>query len=288
MMLAYLFFSVVDTGAKWVLLFGLPAMQVAFMRYLAQFVISTALIARGGITVRRFSTDRLPLVLIRSVLLLLSTIFNFIAIQHLPLTLTATIFFTTPIMVCALSGPLLGERVGIWRWMAIFVGLGGILVAIRPFGSDVHWSVILSFGAAVSLAFYSILTRKLSGKVSTDILQSYSGFIGIAVLAPMTIVQWQTPDTPFQWLVLLSLGVFAWVGHEALTRAHAFAPASTLTPFVYSLIVYMTFWSLVVFNQPPDRWTIFGALIVAGSGLFIWFRERQLGRPPKPASTLAG
>ncbi len=287
MLAAYIFFSFIDTGAKWLMLFGLPAMQVAFMRYVGQFVISIALIARGGFSFERYATNRLPLVLTRGLLLMLSTVFNFLAVRYLPLTLTATILFTTPILVCALSGPLLGERVGVWRWSAIVVGLGGILIAVRPFGADVHWAVVLSFGAAVSFSLYSILTRKLSGLVATDTLQAYSGVVGVVVLAPVAFVQWQTPETGFQWIVLASLGVFGWVGHEALTRAHGFAPASTLTPFVYSLIVYMTFWSYVVFDQPPDLWTMVGALIVVGSGLFIWFRERQLGRPPKPASALA-
>lgn len=274
---AYLAFSFIDAGAKWLLVLSLPALQLAFMRYLGHFVISIALIARGGFALDRYATQQVPLVVLRGLLLMLSTVFNFTAVRFLPLTLTATIFFATPIIVCALSGPLLGERVGRWRWLAIFVGLIGILIVVRPFGSAFHWAVLLSAGATVSFALYTILTRKLAGLVATDTMQAYASIVGLVTLAPIAFAQWQAPVTGIQWLVLLSLGVFGWTGHEAFTRAHGFAPASTLAPFVYSLILFMTFWSVVLFGQLPDFWAIVGAVIVVASGLFIWFRERQLG-----------
>ncbi|MEL7430336.1 MAG: EamA/RhaT family transporter, partial [Pseudomonadota bacterium] len=73
-------------------------------------------------------------------------------------------------------------------------------------------------------------------------------------------------------------GFFGWIGHELLTRAHGFAPASTLTPFGYVFILYMTFWSMVVFNHPPDIFTILGAIVIIIAGLVIWFRELHLAR----------
>ena len=254
MLAAYFSFSFIDTGAKWLVLLGLPAFQLVFMRYLGQFVISIVLIARGGIAFDRYATQQVPLVVLRGFLLLLATVFNFTAVRYLPLTLTATILFATPIIVCALSGPLLGERVGLWRWTAIVVGLVGILIVVRPFGGGVHWAVLLSVAATISFSLYSILTRKLAGIVASDTMQAYAGIVGVVTVAPIAFVQWQTPGTAFQWLVMISLGVFGWVGHESLTRAHGFAPASTLTPFVYSLILYMTFWGFVVFGQLPDFW----------------------------------
>lgn len=278
MLVAFFAFSLIDVNAKWLAFIGLPALQLAFMRYLGHFVISSLLIFRGGAHISRFGTTHWFLVLSRGVLLMLSTVFNFIAVQYLPLTLTSTILFSAPIMICALSWPLLGERVGIWRWSAIMIGFCGILVAIRPFDESFHWAVILSLAGAFCFALYSLLTRKLSGIVASDTMQFYSGFVGTAVLLPFAVFLWDSPETQLQWVQMIMLGVFGWVGHELLTRAHGFATASTLTPFGYTFIIYMTIWSMLVFNHLPDFWTIAGALIIVVSGLVIWFRELRLSK----------
>ena len=276
MLIAYLTFSFIDTGSKWLALAGLSALQLSFMRYIGHFCISLGLVGRGGFEVSRFTCEKPLLVVVRGLLLMMSTVFNFFAIRHLPLSLTGTILFSAPIIVCALSWPLLRERVGVFRWFAIMLGFIGIVVAIRPFGEDFHWAVFLSLSGAVSFALYSILTRRLSGVVSTDILQFYSGLIGTAVLLPFAILEWKNPVGGIDWLIMIGLGVFGWAGHQMLTRAMQFAPANLLMPFGYAFILYLTAWSYLVFNNVPDRWTLAGAAIIIVAGLIIWFRERQL------------
>ena len=278
MLVAYFLFSCIDTGSKWLALFAIPAMQLSFMRYIGHFCISLGLVGRGGLKLSRFACEKPLLVLVRGVLLMLSTVFNFFAIRYLPLSLTGTILFSAPIIVCALSWPLLRERVGIYRWFAIALGFVGILVAIRPFSEDFHLAVFLSLAGAMSFALYSILTRKLSGVVATDILQFYSGLVGTAVLLPFALLEWQSPDSAFQWLVMISLGIFGWAGHQLLTRAMGVAPANLLMPFGYSFILYLTAWSYLVFRNVPDTYTLLGAAIIIVAGLIIWFRERQLYR----------
>ncbi|MFK7903082.1 MAG: DMT family transporter [Nitratireductor sp.] len=273
MLVAFFIFSFIDVNAKYLVLLGLPALQLAFMRYIGHFVISTVLIFRGGGDISRFGTDHWFLVIVRGVLLMLSTILNFIAVQYLPLTITSTILFSAPIMICALSWPLLGERVGVWRWSAIMIGFCGILIAIRPFDEDFHWAVILSLSGAFCFALYSLLTRKLSGIVASDTMQFYAGFVGAACLLPFAVYLWESPSMPIQWIQMISLGVFGFLGHELLTRAHGFAPASMLTPFGYTFIIYMTIWSMLVFDHVRDFWNIIGALVVVVAGLIIWFRE---------------
>lgn len=285
MLVAFFVFSLIDVNAKWLAFLGLPALQLSFMRYFGHFIISTGLIFRGGVELSRFGTDHWFLVIARGFLLMLSTVLNFIAVQYLPLTLTSTILFSAPIMICALSWPLLGERVGIWRWLAIMIGFCGILIAIRPFDESFHWAVFLSLTGAFCFALYSLITRKLSGIVASDTMQFYSGFIGTAVLLPFAIVLWENPETSFQWTQMIFLGVFGWLGHEFLTRAHGFAPASTLTPFGYTFILYMTFWSVLVFDHLPDFWTIIGAIIIVISGLVIWFREMYLRKEKRISGT---
>lgn len=278
MLFAFFVFSLIDVNAKWLAVLGLPALQLSFMRYIGHFVISTLMIFKGGADLSRFGTDHWFLVLTRGFLLMVSTILNFIAVQYLPLTLTSTILFSAPIMICALSWPLLGERVGIWRWSAIMIGFCGILIAIRPFDEAFHWAVLLSLSGAFCFALYSLLTRKLSGIVASDTMQFYSGFVGTAILLPFAIVLWESPETSFQWVQMICLGVFGWAGHELLTRAHGFAPASTLTPFGYTFIVYMTIWSMLVFDHIPDFWTILGAVVIIIAGLIIWLREVRLSK----------
>ena len=273
MLVAFFLFSFIDTGAKWLGLLGLSALQLSFMRYIGHFVISTALIGKDGLSWSSFSSPHLGLVQLRGALLMLSTILNFIAVTFLPLTLTSTILFSSPIIVCFLSWPLLGERVGPYRWAAIMLGFTGVMIAIRPFDESFQWAMLLSLTGAVCFAGYSLLTRKLAGIVSVDVMQFYSGAVGTICLLPFAIYYWQSPETLMDWFIMIMLGVFGWAGHQLLTKAHNFAPASTLTPFGYSFILFLTCWSYLVFDNLPDRWTITGGFLIVCSGLIIWGRE---------------
>ncbi len=274
-LLAWLFFSLIDTSVAWLLVVGIPSLQLAFMRYVGHMAISTALMFRGGISRDMFATKHAFLVIIRSGLLISSTAFNFIALQYISLTVTASIMFSSPIIVCALAGPLLGEKVGPWRWFAIFLGFAGVSVVIRPFGETFHWAALLSLYNAFSLAFYSILTRKLSGVVAAETMQFYMGFLGTIVLLPFAIATWRSPDTPLDWALLFGVGFFGWAGHELLTRAHGYATSNTLMPYTYSFLIYLTISSYLVFGKVPDRWTVVGAVVIVLSGLIIWKRTKE-------------
>ena len=282
MVIAYLIFSFIDVSAKWLAIAGLPAMQLAFMRYVGHMAISTGLIVRDGDLGSLFRTKYLLVVMFRGSLLMGSTILNFIAVQYLPLTLTSTILFSAPIIICLLSWPLLGEKVGYWRWSAIMLGFIGILVAIRPFDSDFHYAAFYSLGGAFCFALYSILTRRLAGEISVDVMQFHSGFVGTLVLLPFAIFSWQSPDTMMDWAIMIMLGVFGWMGHQLLTHAHSFAAANVLTPFGYSFILFLTIWSYLVFDHLPDIWTVIGASIIITSGLVIWFREMKKAKVIQP------
>jgi drug/metabolite transporter (DMT)-like permease len=282
MVIAYLIFSFIDVSAKWLAIAGLPAMQLAFMRYVGHMAISTGLLVRDGDLSSLFRTKYLLVVMFRGSLLMGSTILNFIAVQYLPLTLTSTILFSAPIIICLLSWPLLGEKVGYWRWSAIMLGFIGILVTIRPFDSDFHYAAFYSLGGAFCFALYSILTRRLAGEISVDVMQFHSGFVGTVVLLPFAILSWQSPDTMMDWAIMIMLGVFGWMGHQLLTHAHSFAAANVLTPFGYSFILFLTAWSYLVFDHLPDIWTVIGASIIITSGLIIWFREMKKAKVMQP------
>jgi len=131
MLAAWLLFSIVDTGAKWLAVAGIPAFQLAFMRYAGHFVISVGIIAQGGLSFDRFKTDHLWQVISRALLLVSATLSNFYALQFLPLTVASALMFSSPVIVCFLSTSVLGEKVGPWRWGAILLGFIGVLIIPR-------------------------------------------------------------------------------------------------------------------------------------------------------------
>lgn len=280
MLIAYMFFAAVDTSAKWLVVAGMPSLQAAFSRYAIQAILVVVLfMPRFGPSV--FKSNSYSFEIIRALLLLASTICNFFAVKYLPLTLTAAIMFTLPLITCALSIPLLGETVGWRRWVAILVGFGGILIIVQPGGASFHWAMILSLASVTAYALYNIVNRKLAGVDSTYTQQMYSALIATACLLPFAFTDWVWPDLAASWFAFLMMGVFAMIGHLLLTVAHRWAEASTLAPFVYPHIIYMTFSGWIIFGDLPNAWIFVGAPIVIGSGLYIWARERNLKTPEK-------
>lgn len=272
---AWFFFSVVDTGAKWLAVAGIPAFQLAFMRYASHFALSIAMIAKGGITLDRFETDHKWPVISRALLLVTATLSNFYALQFLPLTVTSAIMFSSPVIVCFLSISFLGEKVGIWRWSAILLGFIGVLIVVRPFGEVFHPAMIMIIYNATALALYSIMTRRLSGVVAVDTMQLYMGLVGTLVLLPFALWTWVAPDTMWGVIVLIGLGVFGWAGHQLLTDALRFGTANQLMPFTYSFLIYLAVWGYLLFGTIPDLWTLIGAFVIMVAGLIIWKREQK-------------
>lgn len=281
-MAAFFVFSFIAASGKWLIIAGIAPMQMVFMRYFGHFIISLSIISRQGLRLSNFHTRDLSLVILRSFFLFSSTALQFLAFQFLPLAVTSTIEFTAPIIICLLSWPILGERVGPFRSFAIIFGFLGVLIIIRPFGEEFHPAAILSLMGASCFAIYAILSRKLAGRVSVDLMQFYSGLLGSLLVLPFIFVIWSNPTSNFDWCVLVLIGVFGWLGHQLLTYAHTFAEANLLTPFGYSFIIYSTVWSFFISNYLPDRWTILGGFMIILSGVIIWFREfSKTSRPPK-------
>jgi drug/metabolite transporter (DMT)-like permease len=276
-LIALILFTGIDTCAKWLVLAGMPAMVVVFTRYAvhAAMVTALALPSRPSDLVM---TRRPWLEVARGLALLASTVCNFIAVQYLPLTLTAAIFFTAPLWICILSIPMLGEKVGIRRWAAIIIGLTGGFIATRPWSADFHWAVFVSLGTAIATGLYSILTRQLAGVDSTTTQQFYSSALATLAIAPIALLHWEWPQAPIDWALFGLIGVLGWSGHQFMTIAHRYAPASALAPFLYVQMVFLTASSWLIFYQPPDAWMLTGSAIVLASGLYVWLRERHLAK----------
>lgn len=272
---AWFLFALVDVSAKWLVLAGFAAFQLAFMRYAVHFVISLVMLAKGGLDIDRFRTSHPLQVLSRGFLLISATLGNFYALNFLPLTVVSAIMFSSPIIVCFLSMTILKERIGPWRWGAILLGFAGVLIVIRPFGEAFHPAMILPLYNATALALYSLMTRRLAGVVAVDTQQFYLGALGTALMLPFAIWTWAPPANMLEAALLIGLGAGGWAGHQLLTNAHRFAPANTLMPYTYSFMIYIAILSWLVFNHLPDEFTLIGALVIVISGLIIWKREQS-------------
>ena len=276
-LIGYFCFAVIDSCAKWLSLSGLPTTEVVFVRYAGQLLVVSAIFlpTRG----KALLLTRSPwLEILRGLFLLGSTACNFVALTFLPLTVTSSINFTTPLVLCALSIPLLGEHVGWRRWLAILVGFVGVLIIVRPGTAAFHPAVLLSLANVVFFALYMILNRKLAGVDSVTTQQFYGGLVATICVAGFALGGWVWPSDLIGWACFGLIGVAALIGHQFITTAHRFAPASALAPFGYVQIIYMTASSWLIFSQPPSVWIYLGAPIVIGSGLYIWLRERQLDK----------
>ena len=277
-LMGYFCFTIIDSCAKYLSQRGLPPLEVAFVRYAAQLLLVTAIfLPQRGIELVR--SRAYPSEIIRGLCLMGSTIANFFALTWLPLTTTSSIMFTQPLILCALSIPILGEQVGWRRWLAILVGFAGVLIIVRPGTEAFHPAIFASLAGAAFTAFYMLLTRKLAGIDSTTTQQFYAALVASLCIGLFAFNGWVWPSNVAGWVAFGLIGLSALIGHQFLTTAHRYAPASVLAPFGYFQIIFMITSSWLIFNQPPDMWIFIGAPIVVASGLYIWLRERRLARP---------
>lgn len=270
---AVFLFTLIDTSAKWLIMAGIPALQVVFSRYAGAFLTSLVVfIPKGG--VREFRSNRPWVQLIRALALLASTIFNFLALSYLPITLTIALFFAVPIVTTLLSIPILGEKVGLRRFMAVVIGFIGVLVIVQPWGAEFHWAIFLSIGALSAASVYFVLTRLLAGTDNTSTSQLWSSGVATLALAPFALNETVWPTDGLTMFIFLFIGFIGGVSHILATMAYRFAPASTVAPVVYVQVLYATAVGYLVFNNLPTIWTALGTAIIIASGVYIWQRER--------------
>ena len=287
MLVAFLCFSIMDASAKWLVTASLAALQIAFMRYFVHLVCVLLIYApahlaprhRGTQSVKRLFRAQQPWHLaLRSFLLLAATMFNFTALVYLPLNLTIAIFNAAPFVICLMSIPLLGERVGARRFTAVLVGFVGVLIILNPAGEFFVWPTLLAISALLCASGYFVMNRMVAGNDGNAVTQLYAAGLGSLVLAPIAWSQWVWPDSITGWILFLVMGTLGMLGHTLLRAAHTYAEASSLAPTVYSQIIYITFISWWLFDTTPDLWTLIGTLTIVGSGLYLWARERQIRR----------
>jgi drug/metabolite transporter (DMT)-like permease len=218
-------------------------------------------------------TTRLGLQLVRSALLVGANYFFFAALRTMALVDANVIMFLAPIFTTALAIPLLAERVGAWRWAGVVGGFAGALVMIRPGVDGVQPAALLALGAAAFYAAYQIVTRRLSSYDSSVTTLCYTVVVGVAATSLIVPFAWTPPDAA-GWLGMAAMGAIGGLGHFCLIRAFAHAPASVVSPFGYAGLVWSTLLGFAIFGDLPDRWTLAGAILIVGSGLYVLHHER--------------
>ncbi len=271
-------FSCMDASAKW-LNQREPALQTVAVRYAGAFLLTALFLnpwTRPGI----LRSARPFLQVVRGLCMFGSSFCGFTALKTLPITVVTSVTFAAPLLVAVLAGPLLGEKLGPRRALAVVAGFIGVLVITRPGTAGFQPAMWLALGAACCNASYLLITRVLSRHDAAETTHFYAGLIGTLVSVPLALPGWQTPAEPSVWLVIGFFAVAGATAHWVLILAHKHAPASTLAPFFYTQLLFAALFGAAIFHQLPDRWTILGGGIVIASGLYLLYRERIRHQPP--------
>jgi drug/metabolite transporter (DMT)-like permease len=191
---------------------------------------------------------------------------------------THAVFSVCPLIVAALSGPVLGERVGLMRWIAIGAGFLGILVILRP-GSDLFSALaLLPLLAALMFAAYSVLTRKATAREDAFVAFFWSGLLGALLMTAAGIWFWQ-PMGARDWALTLANGAVAVLSNWLMIRAYAVAEAAAVQPFAYLQLVFVAVMGVLVFGETVEPPVLVGACIVVAAGLLaLTVRERGAAR----------
>jgi drug/metabolite transporter (DMT)-like permease len=248
--------------------------QLLWLRAIAALIVLLPMVWRQRTEFARL--ERPWLQLLRVTLSTLEVAAFFLATVYLPLADVITYYLACPIFVTALSGIVLGERIGWRRWTAILIGFCGVLIALRPSAQTVSWPAMIALGGSMSFALLMLITRSL--RATPDIVLASSQFGGTFLLgAVLSPFGWVTPG-PGSLVLFAAAGCISVAALLCVNRSLKLAPASVVVPYQYSMIVWAVIFGFIVFGDVPSWATIVGATIIIGAGLYIFLRERELGR----------
>jgi drug/metabolite transporter (DMT)-like permease len=198
---------------------------------------------------------------------LCTTLLFSIAITYIPISSATTALFTAPLIVALLAGSLLGETVGLYRWMAVGLGMLGAIVVMRPGLGTQHWAIFLALSGAVTTALFHLATRKLAQYLDPETSMVCISLICFLLSGLGWSVEWRVPVSIADGAWFLLLGATGWIGHFLFLRAMKWAQASTLAPLSYIQLVAASALGYLFFAQVPDLWTMAGASMIAASGV---------------------
>jgi len=248
--------------------------QLMFFRAIAALVLLAPSMWRQREKFRR--VERPWLQVLRLIFSTFEIAAFFLATVYLPLADVVTYYLATPIFVTALSAIFLREQVGWRRWSAILIGFCGVVIALRPSVQTISWPAMIALAGSMAFSCSLLTTRLL--RATPDIVlasgQFASGLVFGLVVAP---IGWVTP-TPGSFGLFFGAGAISVCALLCVNRSLKLAPASTVAPYQYTLILWAAILGYVVFGDVPSLPIALGAVIIIGAGLYIFLRERELGR----------
>jgi drug/metabolite transporter (DMT)-like permease len=275
LMVAATFVFAVQDGISRHLASEYNVLMVVMIRYwfFALFVMTIASRGAGGLRVAAHTKQ--PLLQIgRAVLLAAEICVAILALTYLGLVETLAIFICYPLMVTALSGPVLGEQVGWRRWAAIAVGFIGVLIILQPGIGVFDVVAILPLISSIMFALYALLTRYAARLDSTATSFFWTGTVGSLFMTCVGVWFW-APMILSDWIWMAALCVTGAFGHWLLIKCYETAEASAVQPFAYFHLVFGAMIGVTVFEEMIALNVSIGAAIVVGAGLFTFWRERQ-------------
>lgn len=251
---------------------------VVMIRYwfFAAFVMALAARAPGGL--RAAARTSQPLVQITRALLLVTEIcIMVVAFVVLGLVETHAVFVSYPLLIAALSGPLLGERVGWRRWIAIGIGFVGVLIILQPGTGVFQVSALIPLAAALCFALYGLLTRYAARRDDAATSFFWTGAVGGLAITVVGVWFWE-PMAPEDWVWMGALCLSGALGHWLLIKCYDVSEASAVQPFAYLQLVWASILGLTIFDENLRSNVVLGAALVIAAGLFTLWRERAAAR----------
>lgn len=274
MLAGVMLFSVMDAMVKW-LVADYPVHQIVFFRTVFALVPCFYFVARSGgfVTLR---TNRPMVHLVRGLIGLAAMGCYFYAFAKMDLADAKAILFSAPLFMTVLAIPLLGEKVGIFRWSAVLVGFLGVLVIVKPGGDMLQVGAVAAIGGAVLYALAVITVRHLSATDSAASITFYFTLTGAVAGTVMgSTLGWVSPP-PADLALLVCVGLIGGIGQYCLTQAFRYAEAAAIAPLEYLSMAWALLLGYLIWNDIPELDVFAGIALVVASGLFILYRERRL------------
>ncbi|MEQ8441900.1 MAG: DMT family transporter [Alphaproteobacteria bacterium] len=292
---AGLCFSTTDMTIKF-LSDGYPLHELVFARAAISLVVIMLVLMplEGGF--HNLKTKRLGMHILRGLCVFIANMAFFTGIATMPLAEATAIFFIAPLLITAMSVPFLGEKVGIKRWIAVVVGLVGVIVILRPGTEAFRFAALGPVIAATAYASMQIITRKIGTTERASTLAFFIQFtflvlcsgIGLAVgdgrfsegidnpSLYFLLRAWTMPESS-DFMLMLAIGTLSAFGAYLISMGYRTVEATTAAPFEYVVLPAAVFWSVTIFGEWPDVTATLGIFLIVGSGLYAFWRENIRG-----------
>lgn len=270
---------------------GYPVHQAIVIRCLVALPLLLVLIHVSG-NLRDILSPRMRWLALRGLILVVSYTTYYLAFPAMPLANVVALWFTTPLFVTALAGPLLGESVGPKRWIATIVGFAGVLIMVRPFTDAFDLAALLPVASALTYGASALMARRMGVTESAAVMSFYQNLMFFAAASFMALLigdgrfmgsadpslefllrPWTMPSGR-DLLLLAACGPIATVGTVLLTQAYRLADANFVTSFEYTAIIWATLGGWLIWQEVPDRYTFIGSALIIAAGLYVLYGAR--------------